>query len=46
MMSGDDQLENKLKILREAKQGRSRRLTEGWAANNLSDIFLTELFIR
>lgn len=45
MMSGDDQLENKLKILREAKQGRSRRLTEDWAANNLSDIFLTELFI-
>jgi len=45
MMSGDDQLENKLKILREAEQGRSRRLTEDWAANNLSDIFLTELFI-
>ena len=45
MMSGDDQLENKLKILREAEQGRSPRLTKDWAANNLSDIFLTELFI-
>lgn len=44
MMSGD-QLESKLKILREVEQERSRRLTEDWAANNLSDIFLTELFI-